>query len=87
MKLKESGIKTYENLFNACVVPVLDYSSSVWGFNDYASIDAVQNRTIRYFLGVHRFAPKVAINGDAGWLPSKKGDVLIWFGIGTGFSI
>ena len=42
------------------------------GINDYASIDAVQNRSIRYFLGVHRFAHKVAINGDVGWLPSKE---------------
>ena len=24
-KLKEFGIKTYEKLFNACVVPILDY--------------------------------------------------------------
>ena len=71
-KLKEFGIKTYEKLFNACVVPILDYCSSVWGFNDYSSVDAVQNRSIRYFLGVHRFAPKVAINGDIGWLPSKE---------------
>ena len=70
--LKEFGIKTYEKIFNACVVPVLDYSSSMWGFNDNASIDAVQNRSIRYALGVHRFTPRVAINGDVGWLPSKE---------------
>ena len=62
----EFGIKTYEKLFNACVVPILDYCSSVWGFDDYSSVDPVQNRSIRYFLGVHRFAPKVAINGDIG---------------------
>ena len=27
--LKEFGIKTYEKLYSACVVPILDYCSSV----------------------------------------------------------
>ena len=31
----------------------------------------MQNRAIRYYLGVHRFAPVAAISGDIGWLPSK----------------
>ena len=70
--LKELGIKHYENLFNPCVVPILDYCSSLWVFNHYASIDAVQNRSIRYFLSVHRFAPKVVINGDVECLPTKE---------------
>ena len=70
--LKDFGINTYEKLFNACVVPILDYHSSVWGFKDYNAIDCVQNRSLRYFLGVHRFAPKLAINGDVGWLPAKE---------------
>ena len=59
-------------------MPILDYQSSVWGYKDYNDIDAVQNRTIRYFLGVHRFAPKLAINGDVGWLPTKERR---WFNI------
>ena len=55
--LKEFGIKTYEKLFNACAVPILDYHSSVWD-KDYSAIESVQNRSFRYFLEVHRFAPK-----------------------------
>ena len=47
--LKEFGIKTFEKLYNSCVVPILDYQSSVWGYKDYNDIDAVQNRTIRLF--------------------------------------
>ena len=76
--LKEFGMKTFEKLYNSCVVPILDYQSSVWGYKDYNDIDALQNRTIRYFLGVHRFAPKLAINGDMGWLPTKERR---WFNI------
>ena len=29
----------------------------------------VQNRAARVFLGVNRFAPKHAIEGDIGWIP------------------
>ena len=68
--LKDCGFKTYDNLYNACVVPVLDYCSSVWVFKSYQNIDNVQNRTMRYFLGVHRFTPILAMVGDTGWLPS-----------------
>ena len=73
--LKEFGIKTFEKLYNSCVVPILDYQSSGWGYKDYNDIDAVQNRTIRYFLGVHRFAPKVAINGCG--VVANKGTLLV----------
>ena len=72
----EFGIKSYEKLYSSCVVPILDYQSSIWGYKDYNDIDSVQNRSIRYFLGVHRFAPKLAINGDVGWMPAKE---LRWF--------
>ena len=68
--LKECDFKTYEKHYNACVVPVLDYCSSVWSFKLYQKIDNVQNRAMRCFLGVHRFTPILAMVGDTGWLPS-----------------
>ena len=34
-------------------------------------IDQLQNRAIRYFLGVHKFAANAAIVGDMGWLQPK----------------
>ena len=36
----------------------------------HEQIDTVQNRAIRFFLGVHKFAPNLAINGDMGWVSS-----------------
>ena len=68
--MKEFGFSTFEKLYESCVIPVLDYGASVWGFKSYTEIDSVQNRAVRYFLGVHRFSPTLAINGDIGWLPS-----------------
>ena len=55
--------KRYESL----VQSVIDYSSAVWGTRSYSWIDAVQNRACRYFLGLGKYAPNQAINGDMGW--------------------
>ena len=63
------GFKSYPKLFESCVVPILDYCASVWGYKHYQTIDNVQYRALRYFLGVHRFAPKLAVTADTGWLP------------------
>ena len=68
--LKQCGFKTYQKLYDTCVLPILDYSSAVWGYKHFQSSDNVQNRAIRYFLGVHRFTPVIALTGETGWLPS-----------------
>ena len=68
--LKDFGFKSFEKLFYSCVVPVMDYCSSVWGFKTYQHIDNIQHRAMRYFMGVHRFTPILAMVGDTGWLPS-----------------
>ena len=64
---KDVGFETYTKLYYSCVVPVTDYCSGVWGFRDFHKGDMVQNRAIRYFLGLHRFTPILAINGDMCW--------------------
>ena len=69
--LKDFGFQSYEKLFNSCVTPILDYASGIWGNRKFQSIDNVQNRAIRYYLGVHRFAPILALYGDTGWIPSQ----------------
>ena len=68
--LKEFGFKTFDKLYNSCVTPILDYSASTRGFKQYTSIDCVQNRAMRYFLGLHRFTPTLAMTVDTGWIPS-----------------
>ncbi len=42
-----------------------------WGFSKLGKINTVHNRAIRYFLGTHRVAPNIAINGDMGWSSSQ----------------
>ena len=67
--LKNMGFETYTKLFNACVTPVLDYASEVWGFKTFENSERVQMTALRYFFGVHKFAPHHALYGDSGWLP------------------
>ena len=66
--IKERGFKTYTKMYNLGITPILDYCSGVWVFSKFSKIDTVQNRAIRLFLGVHRFASNDAINGDMGWV-------------------
>ena len=46
---------------------IIDYSAAVWGTKSISSISAVQNRACRFFLGLGRYAPNAAVNGDMGW--------------------
>ena len=71
--LKTLHYGSYTKLYNSCVTPVMDYGSCCWhGITDvsYKSIDDVQYRVMRYFLGVNRFTPMLGLEGEMGWLPS-----------------
>ena len=50
---KNTAFGTYHTLYERGVVPIMDYSASVWGFNDFTSLDVIQHRAMRYFLGVN----------------------------------
>ena len=69
--LKSTRYKTYTSLFTSQVATILDYCSSIWGFKKASQCDNVQNKAIRYFLGVHKFTPIPALWGKMGWFPSK----------------
>ncbi len=58
---------TFTKLYNASVVPVLDYGAGVWGYKKLEVCDKIQQRACRYYLGVHQKAPLHAITGDIGW--------------------
>lgn len=59
----------FTRLYDFMVAPVLFYAAGVWGFMESPECNSVQHRALRCFLGVHRFAPKVAVEGDMGWEP------------------
>ena len=66
--LKYMHFNTFSLLYNTCVTPVMDYAAEIWGVNNFDKPLVIQNRAMRYFLGVHRFAPTLAVAGDTGWL-------------------
>ena len=43
------------------------YDATVQSIISISSISAVQNRACRFFLGLGRYAPNAAVNGDMGW--------------------
>jgi len=64
------GYYKFIKLFQSGVSPIIDYCSEVWGYKKFPQIDAIQNKAIRIFLGVHKFVSIAAINGDMGWKAS-----------------
>ena len=46
---------------------IISYGASVWGCKRFSCVSAVQNRALRSFLGVGRYTPNAAVQGDTGW--------------------
>ena len=63
----EMGYSICSKLYENCAVSMLDNASGVWGYKSYSTIDHLQNKAQIIFLGVHRFAPTLAVKGDMGW--------------------
>ena len=36
-------------------------------YKEYSCINAIQNRASRFFLGLGRYAPNIAVQGEMGW--------------------
>ena len=67
-ELKDIGFHTFTKMHNTAVVGVNDYASEIWGYKDFAKTNQIQNRALRYFLGVHRFTRTAGLQGECGWL-------------------
>ena len=69
-ELKNVGYHTctYTKLYNSGVTPILEYSCAVWPCAKANEIDVIQNRAMRYFLVVHKYAPNAGLIGDMGWI-------------------
>ena len=65
------GYQTFSKCVETCVYPVMEYGSEIWGGIKDAATDQIQLKAIRAFLGVHKFAPNLAIMGDMGWCPAS----------------
>ncbi len=57
----------YKKYYETCIAPIMDYCSAIWGYKTYDKCDTIQNRALRSFLGVHRYASNLVLFGDTGW--------------------
>ena len=63
----------FSKCYDALVQSIINYGAAVWGSTGYSCIAAVQNRACRYFMGLGKYAPNLAIQGDMGWsLPEHR---------------
>ena len=72
VKSKQFGgfsFETFTKLYDTLVWSVISYGSAIWGFKEYTCINAVQNRAMRFFMGVGKYTPNDAVQGDMGWKP------------------
>ena len=65
--IKNMGVNTYSKLFESCVMPVLHYCAGVWGLQSHQTLQNIQNRAMRFFLGTHKLTPNLGMVGDLGW--------------------
>ena len=66
------GINTYQTLYSSYVESIMNYASGVWGFRHYDKSQVLQNRIMRFYLGVHRFAPIPATRIELDWLECRE---------------
>ena len=59
--------EVYSNLYDPVVWLVIAYGATIWGDQTYSCIEAIQNRAMRFFLGVGRYTPTAGACGDMGW--------------------
>ena len=71
-KMGNMGIKSYETLYKSYVDPVINYASGVWGFDYFNPPQVLQNRVMRFFLGIHKFAPNAATKIEMDWLGCRE---------------
>lgn len=59
----------FTKLFDTMVWSVVDYVSAIWGTQQFPCINAVQNRAMRFCMGVGKYTPHLAVAGDMCWKP------------------
>jgi len=61
--------KTKLSLFDSQVVPIILYSSEVWGIFNIKEIDKLHSKFCKYVLGVRQATSSVAVLGELGRFP------------------
>ena len=80
-KFKACGGMPYDvftHLYDVMVQSVIKYGAAIWGTQSYSRIKSVQMRASRFFLGVGKYTPNAAVQGEMGWdFPQQRIGVCI----------
>ena len=63
---KFKGLGGYAKLYDSLVWPMITYGAAIWGDMSFSCNDAIRNNSMRFFLGVGKYTPTVAVSGDIG---------------------
>ena len=85
-KYKQAGgmpFDVFKKLFDTTVWSVISYGAAIWGIKEHAGISTVQYKACPFFLGVGKYTPNAAVNGDMEWTPTHvkqmKSVMCHWF--------
>ena len=72
--IKNGGfpLRVYKILYESCVCTITDYSSEVFGFKEYGSIEKIHSKAIRVFLGVSKTSPIPGLRSELNWLEPRS---------------
>jgi len=59
----------FTKLYDAVVWSVVSYGAAIWCFRSFSCLNAVNNRAMRYYLGVGKYTPNTALAGEMAWIP------------------
>lgn len=72
-KFKSAGglpLGVYNKLYNSIVWPVVAYGAAIWGNKRFSCINAIENRAMRFYLGVGKYTPFTVVVGYMEWQPA-----------------
>ena len=58
----------YVQLYDTCVAPTILYGAEIFGYKKSSDFEKIQKRALRFFMGVHKNTPILAMMGDMGWV-------------------
>ena len=58
---------TFQKLYDSLVQPIIDYGAGIWGTQSFSWINSVQHRAERFYLGLGKYVPNNALQGEMGW--------------------
>lgn len=70
-RTKHLSVKAAVGLWEALVLPILEYAAEIWGESNWKEADILQRTVAKRILGMKERTANEAVLGDLGWWPLK----------------